>query len=212
MKVIWCSSEAEVYRNIAAELSRYLAENEGVPSLILTEGRAASRMLPLLGAPPDTAITFGMLSPQDEDAQLPPERFSEWRRAHPEGFIASVVEIRADGGVMGIAPFPENPDLFRSRFDKERKWVAPRISTLREANGGCLTATFSFLREAVDATIAYAVTQNRGKVLRRLFAEEGFLYETPARILLELEYATLFSLPVLDDSTPHGDLEAPYAV
>ncbi len=211
MKVEWCKDEPEVYRRIAGELSRHLAENEGVPFLILTAGAAADRLLPLLQLPAGGNVAFGALSTEVRSAQVSPDSLGAWRRANPEGFVASVMEVRADGGVMGIAPFPENPELFRSRFDAEGKWAAPQLGALPRANAGPLTATFSFLREAVDATIAYAVAGNRGKALRRLFAAEGFLYETPARILLELEYATLFSLPLPADSFSYEATATPYA-
>ena len=123
------------------------------------------------------------------------ERFEKglraWRKEFPEGKVIATFGVGPDGHTGGIMPNTKVAE-FTKNFEDTKNWVvgyfAPNTTYCER-----VTITFPFIRSQIDHAVIYAVGDAKQAALSRLTASEGTLHETPARILLELKDATLFT-------------------
>ena len=119
----------------------------------------------------------------------------KWKKRYREGEVLITQGIGEDGHTAGIMPYPENPRLFKKLFDnqKEGKWVLGYNTDGKNEYPSRVTVTLPFLREIVDHSILYVAGQNKKGALKRVMAKQGFLAETPARIIGEMKNVQLFT-------------------
>ncbi len=115
-----------------------------------------------------------------------------WKHQFPEGMVVALLGIGADGHTAGILPVPDHEqDWFASCFNDSDQWVVGYDAGRKNPYPVRVTTTLSFLRERVDQSIAFAIGESKRDAIRRVFADTGELYTTPARILREMRQVTL---------------------
>lgn len=117
----------------------------------------------------------------------------DWKNKYGDGMIITTMGIGADGHTAGIMPFPENPELFQALFDDKQKLVAAYDAGVKNQYPLRITVTLSFLRTYVDEAILYAVGEEKRNALDRIFADDGLLADTPARIIREMKRVHVFN-------------------
>lgn len=120
------------------------------------------------------------------------ERIEWWTDENPDGAVVATMGIGEDGHTAGIMPFPGEPARFASLFENGR-WIAGYDAAGKNRHSLRVTATNSFLRERVGAAVAVAVGEPKRAALERLFAPEGELSDTPARVMLEMRSVDLYT-------------------
>lgn len=122
------------------------------------------------------------------------ESLKAWRSENPDGAILITQGIGEDGHTAGILPYPEDPDLFQSLFDREGKWVAGYDATLaKNPYPQRVTVTLPFLRYEVNKAIVYVRGDNKKEALARVLAGKEKLWEVPARIVHHMKSAIIFT-------------------
>lgn len=111
----------------------------------------------------------------------------QWINDNPQGKIITTVGIGPDGHVSGIMPFPENPAFFKEHFDdgKAEHLVIGYDAGDKNQYPKRVTTTMNLLRK-IDTAIVYVVGESKKEAIKRVFADEGNIAETPARILKEI--------------------------
>jgi len=117
----------------------------------------------------------------------------QWKESNPEGKVIITQGVGEDGHTAGIMPYPENPKLFKRLFDDSSTWVVGYNAGEKNEYALRVTVALPFLREVVDHSIVYAAGRNKKRVLARVLAANGTLYEIPARIINEMKDAALFT-------------------
>jgi 6-phosphogluconolactonase/glucosamine-6-phosphate isomerase/deaminase len=117
----------------------------------------------------------------------------KWRRENPHGVIVATVGVGPDGHTSGILPFPEAPEAFDAFFNTTDRWVVAYDALDKNPYPLRVTVTFPFLREQVDHAVTYTCGESKKESIRRIFADEGALAETPARVLREMRDVTLIT-------------------
>lgn len=140
----------------------------------------------------DTSIRAG--DTPKKLAQRFEKRLRSWIRRNPKGRIIVTQGIGPDGHTAGIMPFPENPKRFQKLFNQGRSWVISYNATKEKTPYPFrITVTYNFLREQVDCAVAYATGKQKKRAVKKLVAKKGSEADTPSRILLEMEDASLFT-------------------
>lgn len=115
-----------------------------------------------------------------------------WCTLHPDGAIIITQGIGPDGHTAGIMPFLENEDLLRELFLDDSHWVRGYDAGTKNQYPLRVTTTLSFLK-LVDYSIVYCVGENKREALSRVYAKEGSLAQTPARIIREMKEVGIFT-------------------
>lgn len=128
------------------------------------------------------------------------DSWRKWRSDNLTGKIIVTMGMGADGHTAGIfqSRFSTQPRTFsteRGRFGS--RWMvgydagAASIFPLR------VTATFGFLKSAVDFAIVYISGEEKRQALETVLADSGTLAETPARIFREMKKVRLFTTIII---------------
>lgn len=115
-----------------------------------------------------------------------------WIKEFPDGVIVALLGIGEDGHTAGLIQGVYSREEFKQRFDgktlieeldaKEKNKFRHRITT-----------TFNFLRNHVDFAVFYAEGESKRKAIEKIKSKNGDIYETPARIMLEMKKAKIFT-------------------
>lgn len=140
----------------------------------------------------DTRVGEG--ETQEELAKRFEESLRQWSAVHADGYVVATQGIGADGHTAGIFPYVGDAGQFRQLFENEARWVVAYDATsARNAYPLRMTVTMPFLRGRVDKSVVYAVGEEKLAALERVFADEGTLIETPARIVREMRDVSMFT-------------------
>lgn len=117
----------------------------------------------------------------------------DWRRQNKEGNIFITQGVGVDGHTTGIMPHSEDADFFRKTFENENSFVAGYDAGKKNQYPKRATATLPFLRNEVDASLAWVVGKEKIKAFNDIMAKDGSLSETPARIIREMKNVIIFT-------------------
>ena len=120
------------------------------------------------------------------------QALKNWRAKHLEGVIIATAGIGLDGHMLGVMPYPRDPEYFRQTFDATDRWVVGYNAVGKNQYPLRATTTLAFARR-IDQSIFLVVGQQKREALVRTLAEEGSLAETPARIIHEMQHVFLFT-------------------
>ena len=118
------------------------------------------------------------------------ESVGEWLATHTEGVVVATLGVGRDGHTAGIFPFPENPECFVARFEKDLV-VGYSLSSEQSAYQDRVTVTAAFLRTKVDTAIAYMAGEDKRGAFLKTVAARGSVIETPSRIFHDMKDVTL---------------------
>lgn len=117
---------------------------------------------------------------------------AKWDEGNPEGLILATIGIGSDGHVAGIVPHTGSKSDFEELFNSKKRWVAAYDTGVKGESSSRVTTTLPFLRQ-IDSAVVYVVGEDKQNALERVVAEEGSLYETPARVLRRIENVQIFT-------------------
>lgn len=130
-----------------------------------------------------------------EDLKVFSRRFEDallkWRKEHPGGRIVITQGMGADGHIAGMMPYPKEKDIFQELFEEE-DWVRGYDTGDKNNYPLRATITMSFLR-MVDHSVLYVVGMEKKDALLRTLKARGTLFETPARIVHEMNEVHIFT-------------------
>lgn len=115
-----------------------------------------------------------------------------WRKENQDGKIIATMGIGEDGHIMGVFPYPEDPEYFRQTFEATERWVVGYDCDNKNLHPLRATATLAFARR-IDHAFVYVCGEEKLETLRRTLKSEGLLEETPARIIHEMPRVFLFT-------------------
>lgn len=122
------------------------------------------------------------------------EAWRTWRKENEDGRIVITQGIGLDGHTAGVMPFPEDPARFAALFEDERRYVTGYDAGGKNPYPLRATATLSFLKNEVDASVVYAAGAGKTAALERVCADLGTLAETPARVIHTMKNAQVYAL------------------
>jgi 6-phosphogluconolactonase/glucosamine-6-phosphate isomerase/deaminase len=135
---------------------------------------------------------------EDEDLLDATRRFDlalkHWHITHHDGVVIATMGIGADGHTAGILPHPNNPETFTELFHHQTRCVKgyhvdQRVSPYQDR----MTVTNTYLLRHVDYAIAYVVGEEKRSALEAVYAKDGELHKTPARILNSMQDVALYT-------------------
>ncbi|MDD4989342.1 MAG: 6-phosphogluconolactonase [Candidatus Pacebacteria bacterium] len=120
------------------------------------------------------------------------ENIEDWLRENPKGHLIATFGMGEDGHTAGIFPYPENPEEFRSLFEKNPTATAydaknKNMYSLR------VTTTYTFIKTKIDKALIYITGEKKRKALARVLSSSGTIEETPGRIWREMRDVKIFS-------------------
>ncbi|MEN9649263.1 MAG: Glucosamine-6-phosphate isomerase/6-phosphogluconolactonase [Candidatus Parcubacteria bacterium] len=115
----------------------------------------------------------------------------DWKKEFLNGVIIGLFGMGADGHVAGIIPGIYSEEEFAKKFDGEA-YATDVDATGKNEHPLRMTTTFPFMR-MIDHPLFYIVGENKRDALVRATATEGTLFETPARIMLEMNNPEIFT-------------------
>lgn len=137
---------------------------------------------------------------REESVQETAVRFDDalhhWKEKNSQGIMVATMGIARDGHTAGIMPYPENPELFSELFEDAKKWVVGYDAKGKNEYPKRITATLPFLR-LLDYAVVYAVGKEKRAALQRTVNRQGYLFQTPSRIIREMEKTFLYTDIVL---------------
>lgn len=116
-----------------------------------------------------------------------------WRQQYPEGKIICIQGIGSDGHTAGIMPYPENELYFDELFVRTQAWVVSYDAGEKNKYPNRITTTIRFLLDQVDASIVYAVGQEKLLVLEALDYDDTAVHTMPAYVLKKMKRVALFT-------------------
>lgn len=117
----------------------------------------------------------------------------DWRCCNKEGAVFATMGVGKDGHTAGIMPNTENSAQFRELFENNDRWMIGYHAGDKNLYSERVTVTLLFLRNEVDAVVAYAVGEEKKDAIKRVCAKEGTLFETPARIMREMKKVNFYT-------------------
>jgi 6-phosphogluconolactonase/glucosamine-6-phosphate isomerase/deaminase len=130
----------------------------------------------------------------DESLTELAERFETairgWQKNH-KGPIIATMGMGPDGHTCGMMPYPEDPELFEKLFES-RNLVAGYDAGDKNEYPKRITITMPLVLQ-INHAVIYVQGKNKTESLQRVYAEDGSLAETPARIWRELNDAEIFT-------------------
>lgn len=127
----------------------------------------------------------------EELAQVFEQTLRGWRNQNKDGKVIVTLGIGPDGHTSGILPFEEDTQKFNSLFETER-WITSYDATGKTPYPLRVTTTLTFLREAVDSAIVYAVGNSKKTAIQGALLP-GAISEIPARILTQMKHVNLYT-------------------
>lgn len=115
-----------------------------------------------------------------------------WRAQHPHGSILITQGVGSDGHTAGIMPYPEDKGHFHQLFESKR-WVVGYHAGGKNPHPERVTATITFLKEAVDLSIVYAAGLEKGNALERLYAKNENAASLPASVIWQMKKVKMFT-------------------
>lgn len=116
-----------------------------------------------------------------------------WLERNSVGVVVATMGVGIDGHTAGIMPFSKNQEAFQQLFEDNTKWVAAYDAGDKNLYPRRITVTLPFLSGHVDYAFVYAVGEEKKDALGRIFAKEGSLTETPARIMRDMKNVQFFT-------------------
>lgn len=106
-----------------------------------------------------------------------------WKKNHANGMVIAILGMGENGHTAGIMPYPENPSFFEKTFVETDKWVQSYDTGEKNPIPHRITTTIPFLTKETDEIVFYACGEAKKEAFRRVFATEGTLAQTPARVI-----------------------------
>ncbi|MBI2641965.1 MAG: 6-phosphogluconolactonase [Candidatus Wildermuthbacteria bacterium] len=222
MEIVRCKSKEEAKKSAGKKLNQLFLSHQHLPVLFLSSGGSALQLLDEIDTTclPKN-LTVGVLDermdvePKNSNRaqfkispffmklqernvpfhDLLSDEYSFFlsTEKYPDGKVIITQGVGADGHTAGIVPFPEDPKMFRQLFENEDRSAVVYEAEEKNEYPHRATATISFLRQEVDHSVVYMVGEEKREALERILADEGTLYETPARIVREMQNVTIFT-------------------
>lgn len=114
---------------------------------------------------------------------------AQWKSLHPTGKFVATIGIGEDGHTFGILPFSSESEYTNAMGDA---LIAGYHTSEFTKYPDRITPTAAFL-PFIDKALIYCVGEKKCSVLSDLFSKEKPTYKMPAKLLLELREATLFT-------------------
>jgi 6-phosphogluconolactonase/glucosamine-6-phosphate isomerase/deaminase len=108
------------------------------------------------------------------------------------GVVIATMGIGTDGHVAGIMPYQDDHATFTRLFDDQNKWIVGYDAKEKNEHRHRVTTTLPFLRK-IDHTICFVAGENKKDALHKALAQDGSLFETPARIVHEMKNLQIFT-------------------
>ncbi len=121
------------------------------------------------------------------------ESLVSWKTVNSEGAIIATLGMGEDGHTAGILPMPEDPTMFETLFEDPMYWVKGVNFGSKSKYSERVTVTNVFLREKVDAAIAFTVGAEKTTAFGKLLNSSGSIPEIPARIWHKMKNVDLFT-------------------
>ena len=116
-----------------------------------------------------------------------------WRTQNKAGKVFITQGIGADGHTAGVMPYGENRDFFEKTFEERSRFVVGYDAGEKNQYPKRATATLSFLKNEVDASLVWIVGKEKIKPFNDIMSDSGNLAETPARIIREMKNVIIFT-------------------
>ncbi len=129
----------------------------------------------------------------EESARAYEEYLKQWKTAWHDSAIVAVLGIGEDGHIAGIMPNTTDTNVFNRDFYDTRAWYRGYDTEGVGEFPSRVTATMKFLYQEVHVAFVVCAGGKKRGALERLYAPEGSLAQTPARILREMRHVYLFS-------------------
>lgn len=120
-------------------------------------------------------------------------RWKQWRKNFQHGKVFITQGMGADGHTVGIMPFPEEAKRFEKLFLEPEKWCVGYDAGKKNPYPNRATATLSFLKNEVDASVALILGGGKKEALEDTLSDTGSFAQTPARIMLDMRNVRLFT-------------------
>lgn len=119
--------------------------------------------------------------------------WKNWRMQNKTGKIFITQGVGADGHTAGVMPHGESRDFFEKTFEDQSRFVAGYDAGEKNQYSRRATATLSFLKNEVDASLVWIVGKEKIKPFSDIMSDSGNLAETPARIIREMKSVIIFT-------------------
>lgn len=121
------------------------------------------------------------------------KKWKNWRMRNSNGKIFVTQGVGADGHTAGIMPYGENRNFFKNYFEDNCRFVVGYDAGDKNQYPKRATATLSFLKNEVDASLVWIEGKEKIKSFNAIMSNNGNLAETPARIIREIKDAIIFT-------------------
>ncbi len=117
----------------------------------------------------------------------------EWITENHEGLVMTICGVGADGHTAGMFSFPEDKARFSQLFENPDRFFVSYNAGEKNQFPLRVTVTATFIRRAVSRTIVFATGEGKRDAITCLLNKDGSVHSTPARLLLEVPHAELFT-------------------
>jgi len=119
--------------------------------------------------------------------------YKNWKEHNLGGKIYIIQGIGTDGHTAGIMPYPNDPEGFQKLFERPNYWTVGYDAKGKNQYRYRATVTNTFLRNAVDMSIAYAVGEEKKAALARVTSGADPVHAVPARVMHEMKEVYLYT-------------------
>jgi len=120
------------------------------------------------------------------------DALKEWVLKNPQGISIALIGIGRDGHIAGMMGYPENEQLFKKQFEDPDVWVVGYDAGDKNYIPLRVTTTMPFLRK-INHSVLYIQGPEKQQALLDVFAPTGGIYETPGRIIHQMQDCRLFT-------------------
>lgn len=114
--------------------------------------------------------------------------------AHKDLVIIATMGVGADGHTAGIMPYPEDEEFFDATFVSTTQSFIGYDAGTKNQFPLRMSVTISFLRDRVDHAVMLATDAGGDRdALTRVQSDHGKLYNTPARVVRDMQDVSIFT-------------------
>lgn len=117
-------------------------------------------------------------------------RFKSGIESNANKSIIVTMGMGPDGHTAGIMPFSEDYEDFKELFEKDALAVGYDVGD-KNTYPLRVTVTNTFLREKVDGVVMFISGNNKQEAFDSMLISKQDIYEIPARIIHDMEQATI---------------------
>jgi len=130
-----------------------------------------------------------------EDLAVFSKRFetalTNWKEEHPGGRIVITQGMGPDGHTAGVMPYLKEEAVFQELFEGET-WIRGYDAKNKDEYSLRATITMPFFR-MVDHSVVYITGKEKKDALALMLSVNGTLFETPIRIIHEMQEVHVFT-------------------